>query len=741
MAEALRAAPAHSEVSSQASPPALNDNAPAIEHVTLAVTDMHCGACIQSVEGTLAKLPGVINARANLAARRVSIAHETDKLGIEQLIAALEKAGHTAAELSATPDAEAAARDGDLMKRLGVAGFAAMNIMLLSVSVWAGSAGDMEPSIQTMFHWLSALIALPAVAYAGQPFFKSAAGALRGRRLNMDVPISLGVTLATLMSLFQTIRGSHQVYFDAAITLLAFLLIGRLLDQQMRTKAAGAAANLLGFRAYFASRIHDDGRVERISARHLAPGMRVLAAAGERIAADGFVADGASDIDDSLLTGETATKSAAKGTRVYAGTLNLTGPLVVEATATEEGSLIAEISRLMDAAEQNRGKYMRLADRAARLYAPAVHVLGLTTFLGWMLAGHGWEPALTAAIAVLIITCPCALALAVPAVQVAASSRLFARGLILKAADGLERMSEADTIVFDKTGTLTTGEPHLASPQDVSNAALSAAARLAASSRHPYSRAIVAEALRRGLKIETAPGVTEAAGSGLALVTPAGEERLGSPLWCGATSVTASNAAVICHRDPAGTLTTFSFSEELREDAREAVAKLLAGGYAVELLSGDRPEAVARAAKLAGIPVWHGGKRPDEKIARLDQLKASGHKVLMVGDGLNDAPALAAAHASLSPATAADISQTAADAIFQGKKLSGIVEALAVSKAAHRLAIENFAIAIVYNILFVPLAMAGLVTPLIAAVAMSASSITVVANAVRLKNKQLELKA
>ena len=271
---------------------------------------MHCGACIQSVEGTLAKLPGVISARANLAARRVSITHEPVVLGIEDLIGALTRAGHTAAELTATPDAEAAARDGDIMKRLGVAGFAAMNIMLLSVSVWAGgSSGDMEPSIQSLFHWLSAMIALPAVAYSGQPFFKSAAGALRGRRLNMDVPISLGVILATAMSLFQTMRGSHQVYFDAAITLLAFLLVGRLLDQQMRTKAAGAAANLLGFRAFHASRLHDDGRVERIAAKNLAPGMRVHTAAGERIAADGIVIEGSSDVDDSLLTGETATKS------------------------------------------------------------------------------------------------------------------------------------------------------------------------------------------------------------------------------------------------------------------------------------------------------------------------------------------------------------------------------------------------------------------------------------------------
>lgn len=740
MAEALKIVATAAE---GASPPpsALNDNEPAIGHVTLAISDMHCGACIQSVEGTLCKLPGVISARANLAARRANIAYERDKLGIEDLVAALTRAGHEAAELSATPDAEAAARDGDLLRRLGVAGFAAMNVMLLSVSVWAGAAGDMDHSVQSLFHWLSALIAVPAVAYAGQPFFKSAAGALRGRRLNMDVPISLGVILATAMSLFQTMRGSEQVYFDAAITLLAFLLIGRLLDQQMRTRAAGAAANLVGFRAFYASRVHEDGRVERIAARTLQPGMRLLCAAGERIAADGLIVAGASDIDDSLLTGETATKSVSPGAKVFAGTLNLTAPITVEATATDEGSLISEIARLMEAAEQNRGRYMRLADRAARIYAPSVHVLGLTTFLGWMLLGHGWEAALTAAIAVLIITCPCALALAVPAVQVAASSRLFAKGLILKAADGLERMSEVDTIVFDKTGTLTTGEPRLANAASLADSTVLAAARLAAASRHPYSRALVAEAVARGHLVEAASGVTEVAGSGLALISPAGEERLGSPLWCGLERETAGRNALICYRDAHGTVTAFEMTDTLREDAAAVTAALQNAGYRVELLSGDTPGAVAQAAQAAGISTWHGGKRPDEKIARLEALKAEGHKVLMVGDGLNDAPALAAAHASLSPASAADIAQTAADAIVQGKKLGGVVEALAVAKAAHRLALQNFAIAIVYNIFFVPLAMAGLVTPLIAAIAMSASSITVTANAVRLKAMKLELKA
>ena len=342
--------------------------------------------------------------------------------------------------------------------------------MLLSVSVWSGGAGDMTPSVQALFHWLSALIALPAVAYAGQPFFRSAAQALRARRLNMDVPISLGVTLATAMSLYQTTRGSEQVYFDAAVTLLFFLLVGRYpRPAHARARARGAAANLLGLRGATATVICADGTTERLGARLLEPGMRVLTVAGERFAVDGRVLDGRGEVDESLITGETVPRAVAPGAQIYAGTVNLSGSLVTEATATDQNTLLAEIARLMSAAEQARGRYVRLADRAARFYAPAVHILGLVTFLGWLLAGHGWETALTVAIAVLIITCPCALALAVPAVQVAATSRLFGKGVLVKAADGLERLAEVDTVVFDKTGTLTLGEPALAQSDNVTD--------------------------------------------------------------------------------------------------------------------------------------------------------------------------------------------------------------------------------------------------------------------------------
>ena len=718
---------------------ALSDRAAHVDEsqtVTLAVANMHCGGCMQKVETALNSVPGVLGARVNLSAKRVSA---LSRRGVHaaELVDALERAGFVAAELASDVLNTPKGADHDFLRRIGVAGFAAANIMLLSVSVWASRGTDMSPSVQSLFHWLSALIALPAIAYAGVPFFRSAAQALSARRVNMDVPISLGVTLATLMSVYQSMRGSEQVYFDAAITLLFFLLVGRFLDQRMRARAAGAAANLIGLAGSAATVIQDDGSSVRLNARALAPRMRVLTAAGERFAADGHLVEGEGQVDQSLITGESAPCRVAVGSLIYAGTVNLSGPMITEATSTSDNTLLAEIARLMTAAEQGRGRYVRLADRAARLYAPLVHTLGLLTFVGWLLVGHGWEGALTAAIAVLIITCPCALALAVPAVQVAATSRLFSRGVLVKTPDALERLAEVDTVVFDKTGTLTLGRPNLVNKAQVGTGALASAAALAVNSRHPYAKAIVRAAQEDGIVVVPAANVREVPGYGLERDLPDGSERLGSPIWCSIEPTDGS--ATVCYRAASGSITTFVLADQVRSDAAETVRRFEMGGLSVEMLSGDRSNVACATASALGIASWRAEVLPTDKIARLKQLADRGAKVLMVGDGLNDAPALAAAHASLSPSTAADISQTAADAIFQGDVLAPVLEAVAVARAAHRMAIQNFAIAVGYNLVFVPLAMTGHVTPLLAAIAMSASSVAVTANALRLRTKRVAI--
>ncbi len=713
---------------------------PASQTVTLAVENMVCGGCMRKVEAALSGVPGVVSARANLSARRATVVFDgAQQAGAPKLIDALGAVGFKAAELA--PEAIAGTQDNSrpLLARLAVAGFAAANIMLFSVSVWSSDSNSGDP-VNGLFHWISAIIALPTVAYAGQPFFKSAWQALKSRRLNMDVPISLAILLSSLMSLYQTLKGSGHVYFDASVTLLFFLLIGRYLDQRVRTRARGAAENLLGLKAEWAHVIASDGSIERLPSRLVEPGMRIAVAAGERFPADGVIAHGATSIDESLITGETMPRELAAGGSVYAGSVNLGGPVEMEARAAEADTLLAQIARLMETAEQARGRYVRLADRAASIYAPAVHALAFLAFTGWMISGAGWEYSLTIAIAVLIITCPCALALAVPAVQVAASARLFDKGILLKAADGLERLAETDTVVFDKTGTLTAGVPSLVNGKAIEADDLRAAAALAAASRHPYAQAVAAAAKERFGSVQAVSGVEESPGAGLRRALEGGEERLGSAAWCGVDPERASTASLWYIR-PGLEPIAFRFEDTIREDAAETVAALRRAKYRVLLLSGDRAAPVEAAAAAAHIDEWQAGLKPQEKIERLEALKAEGHRVFMAGDGLNDAPALAAAHASVSPSTAADVSQTASDAVFQGGKLMAVTELLATARRTRRMAFQNFAIAFGYNLLFVPLAMAGFVTPLIAAIAMSTSSIVVTVNALRLRTAKLELGA
>lgn len=718
---------------------------PEITTIVLTVENMTCGGCMRKVETALSAVPGVAMARANLSARRVTVVSEatsgSSSTGAGELSSrltqALSDAGFKSAEIDMSREDPGKAHERDLFVRMAVAGFAAANIMLLSVSVWSGDAlGDMGDGLKSLFHWLAALVALPTVAYSGQPFFRSAISALSSWRINMDVPISLGVLLATAMSLFQTAAGDGDVYFDAAVMLLFFLLIGRVLDIRMRNRAAGAATNLLALRAISADVVADDGTITRLPAGALAPGMNIHIAPGERIAIDGTVATGRSDVDNALITGETAPQAVASGDKVYAGAINLSGALVVRADAVEDKTVLSEITRLMAAAEQSRGHYVRLADRAAQIYAPAVHILGLATFIGWMTLGFGWVPALTAAIAVLIITCPCALALAVPAVQVTAAGRLFDRGVVVKAADGLERLAACDWVVFDKTGTLTDGIPVLASMSEEARASLAEAASLAATSRHPYSQALVAAAQAEGLAVAAAADVVERPGEGLLLATPAGETRLGSPAFCGIEKHSRA-AAALWFKTVDGRVVNYAFTERLKSDAVETITLLRKSGYTVEILSGDALAAVEAVAAKLGISGFHAELTPAEKVAHLEQLAAKGHKVLMVGDGLNDAPSLATAYASISPAEAADISQTAADAVIQGGRIGPVLQTLAVSKASEKMAFQNFGIALCYNAIFVPMAVVGFVSPLIAAIAMSASSIAVTANAIRLRTKRL----
>jgi len=696
------------------------------------VDGLHCAACVWLIEQVLLRQPGVVSARLNMTTRRLTVRWKPAEAALDpaRIVAAL---GYRLAPFDpARLAADDRGGETELLRALAVAGFAAGNIMLLSVSVWSGAVGEMGPATRDLMHWISALIALPAVIYAGRPFFRSGLGALRAGRTNMDVPISLGVLLATGTSLFETASSGAHAYFDSAVTLLFFLLIGRYLDRRARGRARGAAELLAALDAGAASVIGADGATRRVPGERLRLGDLVLVAAGERVPADGTIVSGMSQLDTAVVTGETRPADIGPGSRVFAGTVNLGAPVRLEVAASGKDTLLSEIVRLMEAAEQGRARHVVLADRVARLYAPVVHLLALVTFAGWMLAGAGWHAALLSAVAVLIITCPCALALAVPVVQVVATGRLMRRGILLKSATALERLAEVDTVVFDKTGTLTEGRPVLVEPRAVDAATLARAAAIAANSRHPLARALSSAAeARLGHAVAASDGVVEAPGLGLAR----GDERLGSRLFCGVApgeSDGGSDGPELWFARPGMRPVRFLFADRLKSDAAACVASLARRGLRVELLSGDRAPVVADVAGETGIARWRAAQTPVDKVARLKQLAGEARRTLMVGDGINDAPALAAALVSASPAAASDIARVAADAVFQGDRLAPVDDLLAVARKARRLVRENLALAIGYNVVAVPLAMAGFLTPLIAAIAMSSSSLVVVANALRL---------
>lgn len=692
----------------------------------LMVEGIHCAACIWLIEALLSKQPGVSWARVNMTTRRLVVRWDPHLADASTLLDPVIRVGYRLVPYDpAKLGRETERVEKELLRAMAVAGFAAGNVMLLSVSVWAGHFSYMGPHTRDLMHWISALIVLPAVLYCIRPFARSAISALRAGRTNMDVPITLGVTLASAMSLAETMRGGEYAYFDSAITLLFFLLIGRYLDSRARGRARSAAEHLLALDAVAVTVLEADGTQRLLPPNKVAAGSVVLVAVGERIGVDGIVADGRSDVDTALISGESVPVAVAAGDKVFAGTINLSAPLRLTVAAVGERTLLAEIVRMMEVAEQGRAKYVALADRVARWYAPVVHVAALATFLGWTLGlGAPWQQALLNAVAVLIITCPCALALAVPVVQVIASGRLLRQGVLLKSATALERFADVDTVVFDKTGTLTQGKPELIRDGAWTPEHLAQAAALAVASRHPLARALAAAAAG----VAVADGVREEPGRGMV----AGAIRLGSRAWIGIADDIQAEGPELWLAMPGAAPVRFAFADSPRADAAAVVTELQRRGLRVELLSGDRPATVRRLAEQVGIATWHAAQSPADKVARLEALKAEGRRVLMVGDGLNDAPALAAAHVSASPSTAVDVSQTAADVVFQGYRLAPVAETLRVAVSSRRLVSQNFVLALGYNVFTVPLAVAGFVTPLIAAIAMSTSSLVVIGNALRL---------
>ncbi len=686
--------------------------------VTLHLPSIHCAACIGTIERGLAAMPGVRAARVNLSRKRVVI--DAPSVPVDQLVQAIAGLGYEAQPLDAQmmQAVETDPEGRKLLTKLAVAGFAMMNVMLFSVAVWSGAA----EATRILFHWLSALIAVPTLIYSAQVFFGSAWRALRVARLNMDVPISLAIILACGLSIYETAQGSEQVYFDAALSLTFFLLIGRYLDHRTRIAARSAAQELSALELPWATRITPDGP-QAVAVTDLRPGDDVIIASGMRAPVDGEIIKGATQMDRSFLTGESLAIDAGPGTQIAAGEVNLGAAITLRATAVGEDTTLRRMIAMVETAEGAKNRYTALADRAAQVYAPLVHLLAFATFVGWFVVSGDVAKAMNIAIAVLIITCPCALGLAVPAVMTAAAGRLFRHGLLVKDATAIERLAEVDTVIFDKTGTLTEGHARI-DPTVLSTQDQAILAALASQSQHPVSRAITA-----AMPVDVRPAelteVTETAGQGISALWQGRIVRLGRGAWVGA-----ANSPALKIGDAAPIV--LPMSETLRDGAEDAVAALTQRGLAVSILSGDAPAPVDKIAQVLGVPA-RSELSPDDKCTVIRDQTASGKNVLMVGDGLNDTAALALAHASISPASALDASRAASDVVLLGRSLREVPLAIATSKSARLRVLENFAIAAGYNMIAVPLAIAGIATPLTAAIAMSLSSITVLLNALRLR--------
>jgi Cu2+-exporting ATPase len=696
------------------------------KQLDLIIQGAHCASCLAKIENGIGALPGILQARMNLSTMRLMVNWQGIATSPHLIIDTLNNLGYGAApfELNAAQTLKQS-ETRDLLKAMAVAGFASMNVMLISIGIWIGGT-EMGSSTHTILHWVSAMIALPAVAYAGQPFFKSAWAVLKNRRTNMDVPISLAVLLACGLSLYETINRHPDTYFDAAVMLLFLLLIGRYLDARLRMRTGEAAQRLAAMQTSTATRIRKDGILETVPAGTIEAGQALLIPVGQRIPVDAVIERGRSEIDMKIATGETLPELRGPGDTIYSGMINLTVPLKVRAIAIHSDSFLSEITKLVEVGEQRKGTFVRIADKAAKLYVPVVHTLALLTFVGWLALGADLRPAALNAIAVLIITCPCALGLAVPAVQIVASGRLFKSGVLIKSGDALERLAKTTHVVFDKTGTLTLGKFDLVNQGDISRENLEIAAAIASSSRHPISKA-----MKKYKTEKTVDAIEEIPGKGLIGKWNGQIVKFGSAVLCGGASSDNSQSEAwlaVGNNKPV----QFVFADQPRDDAKRTLENLHKIGVTTELLTGDKSAIAEKTANAVGIKSWTAEVTPQQKLDILNKHRDKKLFPLMVGDGINDAPAMAAAYASASPAHAADVSRAASDIILQGDKLSGLPIAITTARKADRRVFENLTLAVVYNLIAVPLAVFGFVNPMIAALAMSGSSLLVTLNALRM---------
>ena len=713
-----------------------------IRDAALMVEGIVCAACVWLNERHVSRLPGVLEFRVNYSTHRASVRWDERQIRLSEILAAISAIGYLAHPFDPRRQEALLKREHTAaLRRLAVAGLGSMQVMMLAVGLYAGDYQGMEDWIRAFLRWVCLILAVPVVVYSAQPFYQSAWRDLRRRQLGMDVPVSLAIVTAFAASLWYTWRGGGEVYYDSVTMFVFFLLAGRFLEMSARHKAGQISEALVRMLPASATRLDAAGGEQVVPIAELTPGDRVLVRPGETIPADGRVVEGASKVDESLLTGESLPLPRGVGEALVGGAVNVESPLVVQVEKVGSDTVLSAIVRLLERAQAEKPRLALLADRIAGGFVAALLVVAGAVLLAWW-ASSDFDTAFRITLAVLVVTCPCALSLATPTAIVAATGALTRIGLLTTRGHALESLARADQIIFDKTGTLTYGRPRLVAVEPVGGSdaerCLALAAALERGSEHPVGRALVEAA---GSAVPNATELKNTPGSGIEGWIEGRRYRVGRPDFVTGSEMEPSlerrdfeaSGTWVALGDESGLLAWLHLADSLRPGAADAVAALQRRGLAVELLSGDRAEAVAHIARAVGITEAKGQMSPRDKLERLRDLQKQGRIVAMVGDGINDAPVLAAAQVSLAMGGGTQLAHATADMILLSERLEHLVSGVDTARKTLTVIRENFAWAIGYNLIALPLAAGGWLTPWMSALGMSFSSLLVVVNALRLR--------
>ena len=719
------------------------------QEAALILEGITCAACVWLNESHVRRQPGVTAVDINYTTRRARVRWDARVTRLSAILEAIAAIGYRAHPYDIGRAEELAQKERKAaLWRLFVAGFGMMQVMMYAVPVYLAD-GDMTPDIEQLMRWASLILTLPVILYSSAPFFVSAWRDLKLRRVGMDVPVALGVGAAFAASVWATLIAAGEVYFDSVTMFVFFLLTGRYLEMMARQKAARSVETLARAIPAFATRLaawplgSADAGGERVAVAELRAGDAVQVKPGETVPADGVVLDGESAADESLLTGESLPVPKRAGDGLIGGSVNTASPLVMRVERVGEATRVAAIQRLMERAAAEKPRLVEMADRVAGRFIVALLVLAVATAVGWWWVDS--SRALWVFVAVLVVSCPCALSLATPAALTVATGALAARGVLVTRGHAIEALARADRFVFDKTGTLTVGRMELVETialRGDSGQALALAAALERGSEHPIARALAAGGRDRGIEVS---GVRATTGAGVEGVVAGQTWRLGRPEFvallhgepvpASVEAIVGAGDTVIALGNVAGWEAFFRLSDSLRPEAKAMVAGLVASGTRVSIFSGDAQAAATRIGAALGVEDARGGLSPEDKHARLKALQDGGETVAMVGDGVNDAPVLAQAQVSIAMGGGADLARANADIVLLGNNLQALPEGLALARRAVRIVRQNLIWAFAYNFLAIPLAMAGWVTPWMAGIGMSASSLLVVLNALRLQGR------